>query len=386
MTENKWSYAETNEWGDKCTEPNQSPINIDSSLTQNCKELCELEFMYQPSKCIVEFLKNQNMKIIYDSGSGVIFKKNYYKLIEITFHTPSLHKIDGLSADLEVCLVHSLTDQANEDNGVIVSCLYNSGKHYGNTEQFINQFINNVVVNSRKEIEVSKNWNADSLLPKYKSFFLYEGTMPYPPCTRSVDYIVMDTIGNIGPTNLELLKLNLGNNIRPLQLVGERKVFYNSGSNINTLDQRIEKISDDKFLRCKKNPVDDFKIKDKPVEAKKPQVQETSGFSESFKKNIKLVSTILLFILLVINAIFMVKYLFKTEYAQKMIIFIVGIGSYKKGNDKVYDNPKELLNDWRSKSQQMKGAGTTQPTPPANVQPINSKPSTDTKSSYQISF
>ena len=32
--------------------------------------------------------------------------------------------------------------------------------------------------------------NAEMLLPKYKSFFLYEGTMPYPPYTRSVDYIV----------------------------------------------------------------------------------------------------------------------------------------------------------------------------------------------------
>ena len=66
MADNKWSYAETNEWGNKCTEPNQSPINIDSSLIQNCKELCELEFLYEPSKCIIEFFKNQNMKLFYD--------------------------------------------------------------------------------------------------------------------------------------------------------------------------------------------------------------------------------------------------------------------------------------------------------------------------------
>ena len=88
-----------------------------------------------------------------------------------------MHKIDGIACDLEVCLVHSLSDSVNDDDGLVVSCLYNSGKHYGNTEHFINQFINDVVINSKKEIEVSKSWSAEMLLPNYKSFFYYEGSV-----------------------------------------------------------------------------------------------------------------------------------------------------------------------------------------------------------------
>ena len=172
----------------------------------------------------------------------------------------------------------------------------------------------------------------------------------------------MDKIGNIGPTNLELFKLNLGNNVRPLQQIGDRKVFYNSGSNINTLDQRIEKLSDDKFLRCKKKPIDNFKEKDIPLKTK-PKEQEKYGFSKSFKKNIKLFSTVLVFILIILNSYNLVKYLFKYEYAQRLVISIVGIGSYKKGDNSMYDNTQELLNDWRSKSQERTSASQ-----PSNIE------------------
>ena len=75
MSDNKWSYAETNEWGDKCKFPNQSPINIDSNLTQPCKELCELEFLYEPSKCLIEFIKHQKYEIVFMMRVQVLFLK-----------------------------------------------------------------------------------------------------------------------------------------------------------------------------------------------------------------------------------------------------------------------------------------------------------------------
>ena len=73
----------------------------------------------------------------------------------------------------------------------------------------------------------------------------------------------MDKIGNIGPTNLELFKLNLGKNNRPIHSLNDRKVFYNAGSNIENLEQRVIKKSNDKFLRCKKVTNDKFKINEK---------------------------------------------------------------------------------------------------------------------------
>ena len=59
------------------------------------------------------------------------------------------------------------------------------------------------------------------------------------------------------------------------------------------------------------------------------------------------------FLILIANAYFLAKYLFKYEYAQRLIISIVGIGSYKKGADQVYSNPNELLSDWKIASGMM---------------------------------
>ena len=127
MNSKEWTYDDTSNWGHDCSLSNQSPINIDTGKADTCKDLCELEINYQPSICskdgetcstIVRFDKHQNLKISYNRGSNIIYKNNPYNLSEITFHTPSLHQIDGMQYDLEICLIHSKDDNPYTNNGV----------------------------------------------------------------------------------------------------------------------------------------------------------------------------------------------------------------------------------------------------------------------------
>ena len=63
------------------------------------------------------------------------------------------------------------------------------------------------------------------VLPDKRSFFVYEGSLMYPPCSTSYTNIVLEHTGTIGTTNLNVLKKYLNNNVRPIQQLNNRKVF-----------------------------------------------------------------------------------------------------------------------------------------------------------------
>jgi carbonic anhydrase len=351
MSSKEWTFEDTSNWGHECSETDQSPVNIDTGLADSCKDLCDLEFNYQPSICpkdkgkcstLVSFHKHQNLKISYNKGSNIIYKNTPYSLKEITFHTPSLHHIDGMHYDLEICLIHSLDDNPYTSNGVIVSCLFNEGDYYGTTERFVHQFINEVKIDSEEEINVSPEWNAAMVLPKKRSFYIYKGSLPFPPCS-SMTNIVMDTVGSISPINLELLKLNLGKNNRPVQSLKGRPIYYNSGKTIKLhTDDRDVKKSDNIYKRC-------VKIDEKRI----PKVSETnssdttfapdvSGLSVKTKTTVKNVFLLLVISSVFVHSVFLTKYLFKIELAQVLIVALVGAHRLNSGN------LKEVIEKWRS--------------------------------------
>jgi len=145
-------------------------------------------------------------------------------------------------------------------------------------------------------------------------------------------HIVMDSVNNIGPVNLEILQKNLGKNTRNIQPLGPRRVFYNTGK-ITELKDRAEVKSDDRFLRCKKKEKREKKEKNtKPTT--RPETEDIgTGMSSGTKLYIKNVFIFINIITIFVNAFFLATYLFKHEYAQKMIITIVGV--QKLGNPKI---------------------------------------------------
>ena len=337
MTANKWSYDTVKEWDSKCLEEHQSPINIDTELVESCKELCSLEFMYNPSPCKVEFTEGQHIRVLYDSDSGVLFKNTFFKLKEITIHTPSLHKIDNNDVDCEMCLIHSASDSAYDDNGLIISCLFNQGNYYGKAETFLNQFINEIKINATETVDVSPDWSADMLIPDKKSFFLYKGSIPFPPCSKNMNYIVMDTIGNIGPSNLSLLQRNLGKNIRPIKTLDGRQIYYNSGK-VSELTYRDVQKSNNKYLRCKKKKTYSVSKTTSSVTKKQTDVQSMNASNKTYIRNI---ISIITYILIFMNAFFLTKYLFRNNIAQSIIVSIVGTDL--AGGD-------DIINQWSNSS------------------------------------
>ena len=332
-TDDKWSFADNFTWGNtypRCNAKNQSPINIDTETTQHCKSLCSFKTIYKQSKCYVNY-NNNLVRIKYSSGSYLEYQNILYELKEITIHVPTLHSIDNSKYDLEVCMIHNLsgdnkaTTTSDTPNGIMLCRLFESGPHYGSAENFINQVINELPKESiryDKEVEVSKDWSANLLIPENTSFYMYDGSLPFPPCDVNYKVIVYEDIGRIGRTNLDIFKLNLGENVRLIQDIGDRIVMYTP---YYKKDSEPIKglISSNKYLQCKENPLTKLLVEPKSTTQTTSSIVD-DGISTEIKSYLKQIFLLVLVIILLLNSIIFVKYLFKYYYAQNLIALLVG--------------------------------------------------------------
>ena len=339
-----WSFQESYIWSNshpKCSSDIQSPINIDTDLVQECKTMCSFELNYKNSEC---FIKNTNnlIEVNVSSGSYFIYDNAPFELSSITIHVPSIHTIDGSKAEAEICLIHKLSNTSNSDlNGIILSRLINKGPSFGKIETFINQIINEIpaeTVKYEKQINVSKDWGGEMIIPKVnKSYFTYDGSLHYPPCTENMKWFIYEDIGTMGVANIETLKNYIGNNTRPIQRLNKRTVFYVVVDNTNQDSDRKIFTSDNKYLKCVKSN-DIINITSQSITTSSSQIED-EGLSTEFLTQSKRYILIIIIIILFIQAFIMIKYLYKHFYFQNFLQMLAGNSIINEGIIEQWKNP-----------------------------------------------
>lgn len=330
-----WAYEESFLWGNiypQCNSLKQSPVNIDTSDIKECRTLCQMKHKYKESKCFLTH-KNKTISIKYGPGSYTEYKGTLYELTEISIHTPSLHSIDNQKFDLEICLVHKLTDNSNEGSGVMICCMFESNTgHFGKPDQFISQIINHIPIdpiNYDKEIMVSNDWSAAWIPPENSGYFSYEGSLPYPPCQEGYTVFVYEKIGTIGSTHIDIFKRYIDNNTRSVRQLGTRTIFYTpflkSGLSYNKVFR-----SSNKYLKC--YPERALK-KTVPTEPTTTKLVSNDGLSVKTKNSIKNIFLSIIILLIMVNAFYFTKFLFRHFYVQKMLRMFAGYENI--GNDSI---------------------------------------------------
>jgi carbonic anhydrase len=253
--EGLWQFERSSDWvarygacSNKATRT--APLNIDTNNISPCNALCRLNIQYNPTTCSVSMINNVPT-VTFSPNCILKFKNDFFYLRKMTLHRHSMHTVNEVYYDMEVLLYHNRNPVNDADGGVILCILLKKGADYGTANEFLNEFINQMPANSakvEKDIAVSDSWNPQQLLPDSKSFFYYDGALPYPPCTPKWSLIVfeeavgvaqniIDTMGYIlgGDAN------NLNPNVRPIQRKPKGTViFYNANSKFDSSQDMSE--------------------------------------------------------------------------------------------------------------------------------------------------
>ena len=321
-----WSYSNSINWKNNYQIGNkQSPINIDKNETQICDLLCQINLLYNPSNCILT-VKNRTPIIYFSDGSYLKHQatNDILSLKAMTIHTPSLHSMNGRKYDMEIVLYHKfaggLSNKSQNfiEGGTAVSLLFEKGSDHGKINNFLNTFIYKIptdVDNMEKnvDIKVDKDWGANMLLPELKSYFYYEGSLPFPPCEENWKWIVFEEIQGVSSHILDVLNLAFKNNIRSLKPLGTRKVSYNSNIDIES-DAELEKKADE--------------MNTYNEEDYEPVIK--GEISMVNKDIIKIILTFILIILTLYASLKMVKYIVSNDLLNKMLIPTLYLEQLKK--------------------------------------------------------
>ena len=245
-TQGLWAFDRSPEWPKRyplCNKKSArvSPLNIDISRVADCSSLCRLSMNYQPTTCSISMINNIPT-VTFSPNCFLKFKDQFYFLRKMTLHHTSMHTINDSYADLEILLYHNTNPISDVDGGVILSILLKKGSNdYGPANEFMNEFINQMPANDmpiEQDVDVSSTWSPEQLFPASKSFFYYDGALPYPPCTPNWTFIIFEEVIPIAESIIDTIQYIIGpgnKNIRPVQRTPkEITMFYNANTYFDT--------------------------------------------------------------------------------------------------------------------------------------------------------
>ncbi|KAL4448809.1 hypothetical protein ABPG74_012898 [Tetrahymena malaccensis] len=247
-----YSYInQGSDWGGTCTSGSlQSPIDI-SDVQGSCDNTMNLTLQLSNQNLNTQILKsqvlsstapaNQYWSYLYASNlDGVIsgYQSNYFSI-----HSPAENYLNGSQPDVELQIFHTIntnfaqtapsTSTEPITQFAIVSIMFSINDSA--TSTFFSSYDpSKASASSTSAPQISLNMTqALSNLDLTSSYYLYQGSLTYPPCTESVNWYVYSQVQPITTAQLSSISIyfkgdlqfakGAGNN-RPLQSVNGRTI------------------------------------------------------------------------------------------------------------------------------------------------------------------
>lgn len=228
----QWSYSGEDgpeRWGElessfqRCGNGRlQSPISLSTGAAR-FQPCAPLRFRYRSTP--LRLVNDGNaLRLGYEHGSYLVIDGLSYELVELRFHVPGEHAIDGRVSDGEIELIHG----NNRGDIAIVSVPLEAGNRVNQT---LRRILENAPLTAGKAA-YGRNIgvNAVFLLPSRRSYFAYDGSLTRPPCLEGVHRYVLDDALEVAASDLARLAQIVHANARPLQPVNGRRIDYLCGT------------------------------------------------------------------------------------------------------------------------------------------------------------
>ncbi len=196
----------------------QSPIHIESNGSIEEQIFDSIKYNYKPTKF---WLSNDENSLVVHDPTGknkLLIDGEQYKLLQMHFHLPSEHQLDGESFNMEGHLVHE-----NKDGGLaVVAFFIKEGK--------VNTDLADMwaVLPTEKigdRIEVNHSIDLLEVLPIESEVFIYKGSLTTPPCSEGVLWFVLEEPIEMSSQQIEVFAEIYRQNNRPIQDMNNRKIY-----------------------------------------------------------------------------------------------------------------------------------------------------------------
>jgi len=226
--ESHWSYeGETSpeHWAEleknsDCAGNRQSPVNIiDFHTVEDKEQKSQIDFFYSP-KTILNKVRNNghSIQFDFDKGDSIAYNQVKFNLIQIHFHEPSEHTINGVRYPIEIHLVH----QSQQINYTVLSIFGIEGEE----SQTMEEMESFLPLKKGQEKEIEKAFDLSRLFPSDRSYYSYEGSLTTPPCTENVEWVIFKEPIVVSLEEVLKLKDNMPlENYRDEQPLNDRLVY-----------------------------------------------------------------------------------------------------------------------------------------------------------------
>ena len=221
------AYSSAAKWGGACKGVNQSPINLSQSFAKPCDILCDLVFDEGYVSSGVVNITKEGLVLYSQTGLGTCkYNGTGYTCNALIVNHPSHHTIENIQADAEVIAL--FTNPVGKK--LLVSSLVRVNPAQTDASKFLNRFIPYASTRATT-VKFGDDWTLSMMVPPKASYYSYAGSLPLGAC-EPAQVIVFSSMINIDSNDFALLVKNVTAGSRPIQALGDRQVFFNSGEQL----------------------------------------------------------------------------------------------------------------------------------------------------------
>lgn len=156
----------------------QSPIDITAPVATRRAAL-RIDWSKRP----VDIVNNgHTIQLNYAEGGTLHMGNRDYALKQLHFHHPSEHLVDGKRFAMEAHFVHAGTDGL-----AVIAVLLVAGK----ANDAFKKIVATMPTERESPVAVDPAIDPTRLLPAQHAFYRYKGSLTTPPCSETVDWIVL---------------------------------------------------------------------------------------------------------------------------------------------------------------------------------------------------
>ena len=188
-SEGHWSYdgaTGPEKWGGLDAEDavcsaggQQSPIDISAPINARQPPL-RMNWSKRPDTIVNN---GHTIELEFAEGNTLQMGDRRYALKQFHFHHPSEHLIEGKRFAMEAHFVHAGTDGL-----AVIGVLMVAGK----PNAMFKKIIRTMPRETGSPVQADPAVDARGLLPTDHAYYHYEGSLTTPPCSETVDWIVLD--------------------------------------------------------------------------------------------------------------------------------------------------------------------------------------------------